>query len=91
LDRSIETIESERISEASDGYPSALWGLHLLAWATGLQDIIANVLLASLALPSMAGTCSHTSLLVPWSMISAVLISVHLQLRPPLQHRPWPC
>jgi sodium/potassium/calcium exchanger 6 len=51
---SIETIESERISEASDGYPSALWGLHLLAWATGLQDIIANVLLASLALPSMA-------------------------------------
>ncbi len=44
------------MSEMSDGYPSALWGLHLLAWATGLQDIIANVLLASLALPSMAGT-----------------------------------
>ena len=77
--RGIEAIEAERITDSADGYPSALWGLHLLAWATGLQDIIANVLLASLALPSMAGACCSP-------VTNCILIISFLQLLRHLQH-----
>jgi len=42
-------------------YPSSLWGMHLLAWATGLQDFIANLLIASFSLPSMAVAASFAA------------------------------